>query len=234
MGLPSIEEEGVDSASMVISPSRDSFSSDMTVMPSAPPNYENYDDRAMLFLDTAPKRGTFLRKFRPFVLYGLAVFGIITLGIELSASTWSKPLSCNCGTSVAEAMSMGCKYDLLASAWLPGHCRDDELSAQFDAASSKGSWDYYSDRNGSRSLNLTEVGLLADHPEERYWTTREWHIVHCVFYWHKLHRSRNTGVQIEGRYDASGHIKHCGMVFLAGRTDLQDIFTLQGASLTSD
>lgn len=39
---------------------------------------------------------------------------------------------CYCGTSSTEAKSMGCKYDSLAAAWLPEHCRDDELTAEFD------------------------------------------------------------------------------------------------------
>ena len=34
--------------------------------------------------------------------------------------------SCDCGPSIAEALNRGCKYDSLAAAWLPPHCRDDE------------------------------------------------------------------------------------------------------------
>jgi hypothetical protein len=39
---------------------------------------------------------------------------------------------CDCGESVAEAISLGCKFDALSMAWLPEHCRDDELTAEFD------------------------------------------------------------------------------------------------------
>lgn len=39
---------------------------------------------------------------------------------------------CDCGNSVAEAISRRCKFDALSMAWLPEHCRDDELTAEFD------------------------------------------------------------------------------------------------------
>jgi hypothetical protein len=39
---------------------------------------------------------------------------------------------CVCGETVAEAISLGCKFDSLSMAWLPDHCRDDELTAEFE------------------------------------------------------------------------------------------------------
>lgn len=70
----------------------------------------------------------------------LSVWGFINIFMTIvrqvpflnGDSLSSGPQGCYCGTSSAEAKSMGCKYDSLAAAWLPEHCRDDELTAEFD------------------------------------------------------------------------------------------------------
>lgn len=55
--------------------------------------------------------------------------------------------SCSCGDSLAEAMALSCRYDTIAAAWLPPHCRDAELMAQFDTSGPgvDGAWTYYAD-----------------------------------------------------------------------------------------
>ena len=91
---------------------------------------------------------------------------------------------------------------------------------------------YYADHAGTSELNLTELGLLADDLDAVYHTTVEWHIVHCVYYWKKLFRSRWTGIPVEPRFDSEGHIDHCMKVFLKTR-ERAKIGTKQGASLDS-
>ncbi|KAG9240415.1 hypothetical protein BJ878DRAFT_430339 [Calycina marina] len=75
-----------------------------------------------------------------------------------------KRLSCNCGESVAEAKTMGCKYDSIMAAWLPPYCRDDDLTAEFEHAGFglNGEWDYFSDIDKTRKMTLEEVSMLAD------------------------------------------------------------------------
>ncbi|KAH8805172.1 hypothetical protein F5884DRAFT_708406 [Xylogone sp. PMI_703] len=166
----------------------------------------------------------------------LAVYGIISLVRQWSHAAQPKtPLSCNCGHSVDEAISMGCKYDPLAAAWLPDHCRDKELSEEFDKAGPgpNGSWSYYSDKYGTRQLNVTEISYYANNRSAQYWSTYEWHVVHCIFYWRKQFRARFTGVTVEKRFDTEAHIKHCGKMFML-RKPFNFIDTFQGASLYSD
>ncbi|OQE26035.1 hypothetical protein PENFLA_c007G08929 [Penicillium flavigenum] len=69
---------------------------------------------------------------------------------------------CDCGRNVEEALSKHCVYDSLATAWLPPHCRDDELTAEFDQSgpSPDGSWPYYADANGTIPIEKAEVALL--------------------------------------------------------------------------
>jgi hypothetical protein len=56
---------------------------------------------------------------------------------------------------VADAISRGCKFDFLAMAWLPEHCRDEELTAEFGAAGdgTGGLWLYYKDTNHTAILD---------------------------------------------------------------------------------
>lgn len=91
----------------------------------------------------------------------------------------------------------------------------------------------YADKEGRTIINATDVGGLADLPGFLYWTTLEWHIVHCYFYWIKAWRIRETGLTIEKRYDTEHHIRHCSKEFLKRDADLQAITTSQGASLMS-
>ena len=76
------------------------------------------------------------------IVYLLALWGSINIIQQLPAAyrhqssaftVQSNPLQgCDCGESVEEAKSLGCKFDALSMAWLPEHCRDDELTAEFD------------------------------------------------------------------------------------------------------
>lgn len=115
-----------------------------------------------------------------------------------------------CGTTIAEALSLGCLYDPLSSAWLPPYCRDDELTDEFNRAGpgADGAWAYYADEQGTRPLALPEVAALGNHLE-RFWVSRDWHIVHCLFYWRKHVRMRETNAVMEARYDKMHHVEHC-------------------------
>ncbi|KAJ6437209.1 calcineurin-like phosphoesterase [Purpureocillium lavendulum] len=122
---------------------------------------------------------------------------------------------CDCGDSVAEAKAMGCAYDDMAPAWLPPHCIDKELKREWDKSGDgpDGRWQYWADSNHTQEMTVEEVSLLADTPGKYFYTTPRWHIMHCSFYWRKEHRSKSTGVTIEGRYDSERHVKHCGHMF---------------------
>jgi hypothetical protein len=131
-------------------------------------------------------------------------------------------------------MSMGCQYDALAAAWLPPHCRDDELTAEFNSIGDgpNGTWLYYSDPQASSILSLEQVAMLAD--EHKYfYASRRWHIAHCGFNWEKLRRSSVTGVQIERRYSGRRHVMHCLHEALKDEP-VAKIGTVAGVELHSD
>ncbi|CCT63687.1 uncharacterized protein FFB20_02861 [Fusarium fujikuroi] len=136
---------------------------------------------------------------------------------ENQAIIHTAPLGhCNCGDSVAEAVEMGCKYDALAAAWLPDHCRDDALTAEFERMGHEkgGKWPYYSDQNLTKGISVEELGPKADEPGFLFYSTGEWHMAHCLFYWKKQYRARFNNVTVEPRYDNERHIQHCITVLL--------------------
>lgn len=126
---------------------------------------------------------------------------------------------CWCGTSDEEAVAMGCIWDHIAVDWLPPHCVDHELLAEFDVAGSGpgGKWPYYvsSIQKAARlteaqrtPVDLTEIDQLARQGKD-YWTTVEWHISHCLFTWRKQVRSAGGGVSVEPWNDKEAHASHC-------------------------
>lgn len=141
------------------------------------------------------------------------------LDIILRASVLFQPkldLSCWCGTSDAEAIAMGCKYDHLAVDWLPPHCIDDELTAEFDRAGPgpSGEWDYYTEpKSTAEQLNYTEIDEYAVVAKD-YYATSKWHMAHCVFIWRKQFRAKTTGKVVEPWNENEEHIMHCGTYFM--------------------
>jgi hypothetical protein len=73
------------------------------------------------------------------ILFALAFLGLFSIFQRL-ANTHDLCLNrqflgvCDCGESVAETISRGCKFDSLAKTLLPEHCQDDELTAEFNTA----------------------------------------------------------------------------------------------------
>lgn len=147
----------------------------------------------------------------------LAIYGFVNLvlSVEVAFRQTKHDNWCDCGESISEAISKGCKFDHLAGAWLPAHCRDDELSAEFNKAGPgpDGQWQYWLDKNGSLPVHPDEIGLVATTESDVVWTTTDWHVAHCAYYWRKQFRSKKNGVVLEEKYDNEDHIRHCGEAF---------------------
>ncbi|RKU41152.1 hypothetical protein DL546_002646 [Coniochaeta pulveracea] len=113
------------------------------------------------------------------VLLTGAVYGLKSYLTTRHLGPVIKPISCDCGASIAEPKSLGRKYDTLSVSWLPPQCRDDALAEEFNHA----------------------VTALADKaiPEAQFWTSFGWHVAHCSFYWRKEYRMRARGLEMEQR-----------------------------------
>ncbi|GKT84507.1 hypothetical protein Ct61P_02357 [Colletotrichum tofieldiae] len=187
----------------------------------------------------------------------LAAYGIFSLVTSQRPSSAAlHVLSCNCGETIQEARANGCVYDSLAAAWLPPHCRSPELTAEFeslgpnDPDTAGNTWGYWHDKNQTHPMTLSEVSQLpeaARHGQHaRFFTTHEWHLTHCVFYWRKMWEAarcargepgascgKNGVLIIEKRYDTLMHINHCMTMFLM-RDPLDHIAAEAGVALHSD
>lgn len=180
------------------------------------------------------KSGHYLVLLVKSVLIGFAFWGLCNLG-QLTISKFPKPVSCSCGgTTVAEALSRGCIFTPLALGWLPPQCLDMELSDDFDKQGPLpgGEWPYWAELNGTTRLTREEMGLLAE-VGGVFYTTQEWHIMHCMYTWRKHYRSKFTGVTVERRSNGIDHIHHCEGIVL-DRAPLQKIWTMAGVELNAD
>jgi hypothetical protein len=168
---------------------------------------------------------SYLYILKELVVYSFAIWGFFDVVRELvmnrhvqvheiALQTGSRP-GCDCGNSIAEAISLGCKFDSLSMAWLPEICRDDELTTEFDTAGDgpNGTWLYFANTEHTIEVDVATVAAMGDDPSARAHMGKTWHMVHCLFYWRKQFRARFNGKIVEPRSDTEVHIKHCGMVF---------------------
>ncbi|KAI1440844.1 hypothetical protein F5Y02DRAFT_431716 [Annulohypoxylon stygium] len=150
------------------------------------------------------------------IILALALHSFITLSISAAIYIREATLPpCYCGTSTAEALAMGCKYDSLATSWLPAHCRDDELTALFEHAGNgpNGEWLYHaSNTSSSRLFSLEEMAYLADKPdpERQAWSTIDWHNMHCFYTLVKQMRGK-VKMEYTGFPNATAHAEHCAV-----------------------
>ncbi|EQB50357.1 hypothetical protein CGLO_10226 [Colletotrichum gloeosporioides Cg-14] len=187
----------------------------------------------------------------------LAGYGLFSLLVpHLSLTQKQHPVSCNCGETIEEARANSCVYDSLAAAWLPPHCRSAKLTAEFESLGPNepdmtgNTWGYWHDQNQTHPMTLEEVSQLPEAARRgqhaRFFTTHEWHLVHCVFYWRKMWEAARCARGVDGascgddgilviekRYDTLMHINHC-MKMMLMRDPLDSIAAEAGVALHSD
>ena len=169
-----------------------------------------------------PRRSRILCLIKKTIIAALAVYGLINASLVVYQALPEKPVSCYCGRSLAEALSLGCKFDGVAGAILPPHCRDDKLTAEFDRSSSEnpdGSWTYWADPHKKQRLNESELIFRF----EPFYASQEWHIFHCTYNWRKKFRPQIPGV--DGEDSSEDHVGHCEKIFKM-RKPLHDIATV--------
>jgi hypothetical protein len=136
-------------------------------------------------------------------------------------------LALTCGTTNEEARANDCTFDVMTFAWTPPACWEPDLAAETVSTESRwaskhraGIFGYYHEHNDTKSLPQ-DAAVLSELAE--VWTTRDWHIAHCLYYWRLLGRAVNRSFDdgVESAYVISqgivwGHTVHCNDV-LAGR-----------------
>jgi hypothetical protein len=114
-----------------------------------------------------------------------------------------------CGTSPAEARSLGCQFDVVSFSWLPSDCYDAQLVDDFLALRN---WQWFYDTAGQHAIPREQVlkGELTD-----LIVTREYHLFHCTYQWRKMHRGMVKGV-IDSYISNYEHTAHCEHMLTEG------------------
>lgn len=127
---------------------------------------------------------------------------------QLSYSKNFSPLPC--GNTPSEAISRGCHFDMVATAWLPPRCIDMELMDEF---MSEYPWRFYSDQQGLQPLsNIPDT--IGSYTDGRIWTTNRWHVAHCLYMWRKLNRALVHGWMTDAETVQQHHTDHCSKSIL--------------------
>ena len=194
-------------------------------------------------------RNYYLRVTFQALVVAFALFGVLNVvgavvGIPLPVES-VESRSCNCGNSSEEIEALGCRFDGIAAAFLPPHCRDHALLAEFDRSGdddSDGSWIYWADPE--KTLRLNETGMMRVALDRGwFWASQKYHIVHCTFNWRKQWRAmlarqgkgngRGAAEKVEKRFLNEDHIKHCGEIDQMSNP-LDKLSTQSGIALNAD
>ena len=118
-----------------------------------------------------------------------------------------------CGSTPEEAMAKGCHFDLISFCWLSPRCYDAELSDEFERYQN---WEWFEDKNKTKRLGKSDV-LAGAYPS--LFVSWEYHIVHCVYAWKKLHRAMlgSGNMAIDSYIGSFNHTKHCGSILLGSQ-----------------
>ncbi len=111
----------------------------------------------------------------------------------------------DCGNSPAEANSRKCQYSITLQAWLPPNCLTEDDMADEELMYKDRGWRYIDNRKVNISLHELRGGMF-----EHFIVAPEWHVVHCMYVWKRLHRAMLDPNRKVDSYTANyHHTTHC-------------------------
>ncbi|KAH7386590.1 hypothetical protein BKA64DRAFT_581059 [Cadophora sp. MPI-SDFR-AT-0126] len=126
----------------------------------------------------------------------------------------------SCGISAADAVSLGCHFDVISFAWLPEACYDGELSQQFLALRD---WEWFLDSGGMHAVEMGSV-LAGDYSQ--LYVTQEYHMYHCTYMWRKMHRAALRGAVLDGYIRSMMHTEHCELMLMDHKSAINETNTI--------
>lgn len=116
-----------------------------------------------------------------------------------------------CGKTPEEARARGCEFDMLVTAWLPQRCIDRELVDEFMAM---GNWQFYTRLHGTEEdkYDSYDPDFLGS-VNRTIWTTRRWHVTHCLYMFKKMNRGLVNGWTVDAEAVSEPHTEHCMKTF---------------------
>ncbi|KIX97046.1 uncharacterized protein Z520_07160 [Fonsecaea multimorphosa CBS 102226] len=123
----------------------------------------------------------------------------------------------DCGESPEEAVTRGCRFDVMSFTWSPAPCFDEALVTEFleSAPSSPGYWQWWT---GTNLTTATALGLgdVQGGTFPQLYVTNEYHQYHCMYMYKKLHRALRAGAGYLDSYIGSyEHTLHCEHILLS-------------------
>ena len=142
-----------------------------------------------------------------------------------------------CGSTPAEALALGCTFDLYTLGWVPHHCYNPSVSADSESATSElaplgagpDSYTFYWDKARTRPASRADLELAGLVNGERgeqviFWSKLDYHRAHCLHVWRlqgsSLERmtkgEKGMALTMEGVELA--HVRHCSKLMLDRET----------------
>lgn len=119
----------------------------------------------------------------------------------------------SCGSTVAEARSRDCHFDLLAKAWLPNECSRHGLDGFVEAGATLNNnttWRYWASKGGGVEIEEKDLAAMGEYSEDRrWWATRREHSMHCAWMLLRLAHAYTHGLQGDHLVRSYHHAEHC-------------------------
>ncbi|KAF1968958.1 hypothetical protein BU23DRAFT_557988 [Bimuria novae-zelandiae CBS 107.79] len=120
-----------------------------------------------------------------------------------------------CGEDRHEAKANGCRYDLMASRWYPDECFHADVLEQF---LKEVDFKWYRDPEHT-DLVPVEVALSGDY--DRLYPLYDFHIIHCLYQFRRLHMAIIEHRQIDDDVFSYGHTVHCTKLIMQWPTEIR-------------
>jgi hypothetical protein len=120
-----------------------------------------------------------------------------------------------CGTSVTEALSLGCTVDLLSRSWLPQGCSrfgseefETEILSWDNYTANGWGWGIFADGAASRALSLEELGRYAE-TGQKWFELQRPHLLHCAWLLKRVADVFANGGRVDTVSRMFLHTGHC-------------------------
>ncbi|KAJ5029805.1 hypothetical protein PSV08DRAFT_242432 [Bipolaris maydis] len=148
-------------------------------------------------------------------LYHLIFTSLYSSGGYVEPNTYPNVPSDGCGSSIEEATSLGCKFDLFTSTWIPSACYDHTI-AKYPGSNDDA---LYSESRGMALYPAfwdEELTQPATHHDVMsaafdnvlsgdnitFWRNSTYHVIHCLNYiFDYIHTSPPKNIRIIPRFD---------------------------------
>lgn len=203
-------------------------------------NSEESDQHSLLSQDSVelgldektPNYMTSPSRFRQFISLcnakRLIISIIIILTIIIVAFTTltsrSKPSSDiftkHCGSTADEAISLGCKFDVINFSWQPPECFDEEVYNRYwDKSQEGGPIKWYADSKFTQELPQ-DLEMLKH--KKYVWAEHRFHLMHCMYTWELMHHALMLDRPVVEFMTPFNHTMHCADMVLMENWKVQD------------